>query len=326
MTTLSSTVANQIVPRLLAMRPLSAQRPRPILTELANQYSIEGLNTNTKRLNRWADHGPATAGTEGTTFSTLTTMSMQTAVDLTPVEAAMMLAFVTDEAVEKLGLGFANALELFQSNNVDAILAACEPFADSILNGIEEKRERDLAALFTSATNTVGALTGDMSLTILEQAIFTADTLEQVHTDRVCVLGPRGISDLRKELQVSSGGVQGVLWGNQRAPMVGEQPAGLVGEIWVPMYQLSQSVVPTSGTVPGTGGHVGALLLRGQGNPEDIGGSGQTGALQYVEGRRPTFATDFKLRDRGLDLLGNCKYAVALRAQDAIVGVLYDDA
>jgi hypothetical protein len=326
MTTLSSTVVNQILPRVLARRNLQANRPIPLLVNLANQYSIEGLPTQTKRLNRWADHGPATAGTEGTTFSTLTTQSMAAAVDLTPTEAAMMLAFITDEAVEKLGNGYANALELFQSNDIASQIAVLETVAMSIMSGIEEKRERDLAALFASLTNTTGALASDMSLTVLESAIFTSDTLEQLHTDRVAVLGPRGVSDLRKELQVSSGGTQGVLWGNTTAPMVTDASAGEVGRIWVPIIQLSQSTTPTSGTVPGAGGHVGALILRGSGNPEDDGGSGQVGLLQYVEGRRPTFGSELKLRDRGLDLLGNCKYAVGIRAQDFGVQMLYDDA
>lgn len=316
----------QVLPRLLAERVLLANRPLPVLLPLINQYSIEGLPTSTLRLNRWADHGAATSATEGVTFSTETELSMGTEVDLTPTEAAMMLAKITDYAVEKTGLGYANALELFHSGDIESILAVIEPEAINLTKGIEEKLEKDIASLFTSFTNTAGAVGSDMSLSTLEAAIFTADTLEQPHTDRVCVLGPRGVSDLRKELMVTSGGAQGVMWGNTSAPIAANAPAGQVGEIWVPIYQISQSIVPVSGTVPGAGGHVGALLLRGVGNPEQAGGSGQVGSIAMCEGRGLTFATDFSLRDRALDVAGIHKYAVAVRAQDLAVGILYDDA
>jgi hypothetical protein len=329
MTTSSTTITNQILPRLLAARVLMAPRPVPIMLPMVNQYSIQGLPTQNLRLNRWADPGPGTTATEGTTFSTVTDFTMVSAVDINPTEAAVMLGKITDEAVEKQGNGYDNALELFQSNNINAQLAVMEPEAISVMMALDERLERDLAGLFTSATNTVGVLTNDMSLSVLEQAIFTADTLEQPNNllqNRVAVLGPRGVSDLRKELMVTSGGVQGVMWANGQAPQTQSAQAGQVGRIWVPIFQLSQTVVPTSGTVPGTGGHVGALILAGRGNPEQEGGSGELGSIAFVEGRRPTFASSLVLRDRSLDFLGIHKYGFALRAQDLIVGILYDDA
>src|ERR1051326_1721670 len=148
MTTSSTTLTSQILPRLLAERVFSAARPVPILLHIVNPYSIEGFNNPTLLLNRWGDTGPATTATEGTTFSTVTDFSMASAVDITPTEGAVMLGKVTDEAVERSGAGYANALELFQSNDVNAQLAVLEPEAMQVMQSLDERLENVLAALF----------------------------------------------------------------------------------------------------------------------------------------------------------------------------------
>jgi hypothetical protein len=321
----STTYVKNQIPRVLADRVLAAATPTPILLQLANQYSIAGRPTNTLRLNRRADVGPATAATEGTAFTTETSFSFGTEIELTVSEAAAMLGQITNRAVEETGLGYENALELFQSNNIEDIVAVCSAEAEIILKAINEKREADLAALLASMGNTVGDLTADLTLDILEQAIFTSDTLEQPHDNRAFVFSPRGISFIRKILMTTSGGVQGVLHQGKTEFMDGVG-AGYVARILdTPVYKMSQSMVQTSGTVPGTGGHLGCLMLVGSGNPEVAGGSGQVGALQYCEKSAVEFSSDFVLRGRAVDLLGIARYAVALRAADFAVAIRHND-
>jgi hypothetical protein len=120
--------------------------------------------------------------------------------------------------------------------------------------------------------------------------------------------------------------VQGVLWGQTSAPLAANAQAGQVGQIWVPIYQIAQTVVPTSGVVPGAGGHVGALILTGSGNPEVAGGSGEMGSIAYVEQAGLQFSTSLNHDLRAIQLMAVAKYGVALRAQNLIVGMLYDDA
>lgn len=321
----AGTLAKQILPRILAERVQMGARPVPILLQLVNQYSIAGLSAAKLRLNRWSDHGAATTATEGVAFSTVTTLSMGTEIDLEPSEAAVMLAQITDGAVEKSGLGYANALELFQSGDLAAQLSVLEPEAMNLAAGCAEKLEKDLAALLEGFSNSVGAVTAACAIADLEAAIFTSDTLEQPHTDRVFVLSPKAVSDIRKELMVTSGGVAGQMWGNQAAPYAANVPAGQVGEIWYPIFQMSNSVVKTT-TVSGQTGYSNGLILRGSGNPEQAGGSGQVGAIAFCEGRPLTFATDLVLRSRALDLIAIHKYAVAERADDFGVRILCNDA
>lgn len=322
--TTATTLTKQILPRILAERVQMGARPVPILLQLVNQYSINGLPTTVLRLNRWADHGVATTATEGTAFTTVTELTMGTEIDLTPTEAAVMMAQITDNAVEKSGLGYANALELFNSGDLASQLAVLEPEALNLAAGCAEKLEKDLAALLEGFSNSVGAVTTAASIANLEAAIFTSDTLEQPHTDRVFVLSPKAVSDIRKELMVTSGGVAGQMWGNQSAPIAANVPAGQVGEIWYPIFQLSQSVVKST-TVSSDVGYSNGLILRGVGNPEQAGGSGQVGAIAFCEGRPLTFAADLVLRSRALDVIAIHKYAVAERADDFGVRILCND-
>lgn len=325
MATLSATYLNKLIPRILADKALAAPRPFPVMLPLVNQYSIAGMRSPTLRLNRWADHGPATTATEGVAFATTTDWTLASPVDLTPLEAAVMRGRITDDAVA-MGSGYVNALELFQSNDVNALVAVLQAEATSLMSGVQERLERDLANLFVTATNTVGALTADCTLAVLEQALFVADTLEQPNNlikNRTFVLGPRGVSDVRVNMQP----LTGTIWGGVIPPLATTNTAGPVGMIWqTPIVQLSQTVVPTSGIVPGTGGHIGALILRGVGNPEQDGGSGEVGSIAFCEKVPPTIASDFVLLERSADIMIVHKYAAALRAQDLIVGVLYDDA
>lgn len=323
--------ASVIAPRILADRILGANRPgSALLASLANIYSLRGEKSGVKTLNKLGDSGPATAGTEGTAFTTETVLSYDTAVDLTPTEAAMRLMVVTNRVIQQRS-GYDNALALFNSGNVDAIVAALDIEARDIMSSLMEKLEADLAALFSSLSSSVGALASDFSLDVVEQALFTFDILDlpaNAVARRAICASPRFVSDIRRELQVTSGGVQGVMWGSQQSLVAqssdGVEPiAALFG---VPVYQMSQSIVPTSGTVPGSGGHVCALIVRGSGNPEEEGGSGEVGTLQFCEGAAPQFAVDFSGRGRSVDLLGVHDYAVALRTTGFGVKILGDDA
>jgi len=67
------------------------------------------------------------------------------------------------------------------------------------------------------------------------------------------------------------------------------------------------------------------LIVKGSGNPEEEGGSGEVGSLVVCEGRAPTFSSDFALRGRAVDLLGVHRYAVALRGADIGVKILAND-
>lgn len=327
----TTTHATAILPRVLADRVLDPSRPSmPLLASMANLYSIAGKKSGVLRLNRLGDSGPATAATEGSSFTTETSTSYGTAVDLTPVEAAARLMKVSQRALQQR-TGLEDALSLYQSNNVAQIVAALDLEARDIVKALDEKMDADLAALFASLSSSVGALTTDFSLSVLEQAIFNLDIAElpaDALARRAYVLSPRAMSDIRRELQVTSGGVQGVMWGSQQmlvAPSSNslDPVANLFG---IPVYQMSQSIVPTSGTVPGTGGQVCALIVRGIGDPEVDGGSGAVGTLQVCEAGPPKFATDFVVRDRSIDVLGIHEYAVALRGTDFGVQILGDDA
>lgn len=317
--TTSTSIADMLFSEVLGQEALASASPRPVVTQFFNQYSLEGQRSKVLALNTYADPGPATAGVEGTTFSTVTTLGLDSRVNITPVESAVMLAQVTDDAIENL-TGFSHAAQLMLEGSLDQKLQVFRSQAARLAKAAVEKAETDAVALFANASQSVGTTQQNLSQADIADAIYTLEISEAPNRGFVACLAPRQIHDLRNELMVTSGGVQGVYHAGKSADHVDNLNGFKMNVLGIDVFQYDESAKLSSGD-----GYdcIGAVFVPGSGAPE-LDGSGQAGAYAMVEARAMDFRLDHDLRERATDIMVNWKYAVAERKDAWTVKVLSD--
>ncbi len=319
----TTTHSDLILTEVLGDAILQEARPKNVASRLINTYSIVGSRAASKKLNRYGDTGAAGTATEGTAYTTEADSTPASAVSMSPTEAAVQMLLISDDVVEET-TGIESAYELFTSGSREQALAVAQPFASQLGRACFQKLEADVVGLFPSLSNSVGTTTVDITLDNAEEAIYTLDIAECPHEDYVFVLHPRQVSDLRKDLATTSGGMAGSYWmgnaelANHRNDV---EMNGLKGALFgIPVYMHSKTVEQTANASADV---VGALFLRGIGAPED-GDGGQPGTFAFCEGRPLKFMIQHELRERGSDLMANWKYAVAERVDAWGVKIVTD--
>ena len=227
---------------------------------------------------------------------------------------------ITNDAVELTGR-FPNAAALLQSNDIGAQLEVLRPFAANLLRAAMEKAEVDCVAMFAGLSTSVGTTTADIDLAVFEEAIYNLDIAEPASRQYMAALHPRQISDLRRILNVTSGGVAGQVYSGKNFDHAGNTPNGFQYNLMgVDVFQYDKSAELTANAAADV---VGAMFVAGTGAPEQ-GGGGEPGTFAFVEGRAPTFTSDYILRARGVDLMINWKYAPAERVDAWGVKIVTD--
>lgn len=298
----------------LADEILDEPRPNLVAAQFSNKYSLAGLPTKTKKLNRWNDPGPATAGTEGTPFTTVTSLGT-TALSVTPTEAAVFMTLTTDDAVETRIPGMESMVEVWQRGSLEQQLAAVMPEAMIAARACYEKFETDHTALFSGFSRSAGSSGNDMSIANFDEGLLLLESGEDLpHEDIVACLDKEQLGNIRTALVVTSGGVAGNIWSEDLASIVRFRPDvarnGLKGSLLgVPIYTHG---VAARQTANGGADVVGAIFLRGTGAPED-GLGGNPGAMVCVEKRRLQFSLEHDHRERGTEVQANYKYGTSER-------------
>jgi len=306
----STTFATRLLTEILGRDALLEARPRRIAGGHLNRYMTGGKGSKTLKLNRYAAIS-ASQATEGTDFTTTSTLSYETAVTSTATEAAVILAQITDDAVELEGR-MVSVSDILDKGTLQQQLAVLRPHAARLLRAVEAKIETDIVAEFGGITNEVGTTNTAMTLADFEEMIFTLDSEEPMHRDYVAVLSPRQISDLRVALAVSgSGGVTGVTYANQERDHSKASDGFNFPLLGIPVYGYDASAQLDSGATDA----VGCMFVRGEGAPE-LQGGGKPGAFFYHEGRPTNFRVGYNLRARATDIMCNAKYEVGTRVDE----------
>jgi hypothetical protein len=306
---------------VLGRGALAAAQPRPIAMQFANMYSIAGRQSDNLKLNRYTDIGPAGTATEGTPYTTATTMGVETPVTLTPTEAAVLMAELTDDVIEVVG-GFASARRIIEDGSQDDKLALLLPTAGRLARSAIEKAETDLVAEFGNLTTSVGSSTNNIDLGIFEEAIYNLDIAECPSQEYIACLHPRQVSDLRRAMAVTSGGLQGSVHVGSSVDHLASPNGFKFNLLGIPVFQYDKSAELTANTGADV---VGAMYLRGIGNPEDpAGGQGEVGAFAMCEARSMQFGYESDLEGRSVKIMVNWKYDTAVRDADFGVKIVTD--
>jgi hypothetical protein len=278
--TTSTTYSDNSLAYALGERVLSANLPKIVVTGLCNEIDMSGEGSDTARINSHTDLGAASAGTEGTEFTTNEELALATAVDFVVAEAAaIQRAVITNFGLETKYPGVADVWRALQEGSIDQKLQILAEEADRMGFACVEKREDDLASLLDGFSNTVGSTGVDLTVTNMIAAQYTLKTLEPLHEDWVFVLTPNQIQELQLEIGVTGGGLGGSVWtGPADASFFNFRPDmprnGFRGSFMnIPVYEYAHSLREL---MNGTDDVAGALMLRGSGDPRK---GGQPGGL-----------------------------------------------
>ncbi len=314
--TQASDYASQIQ-AALADRVVMESADEGVLLPHVNMYSLAGMKgKDSLTLHRWDDPGDATAGTEGTAFTDLMTLSM-TGSTLTPSEQAIAQALVSNDAIEER-TGIVSVQELFQTQPVETVMAALAPEIGLLARAVGRKREQDLTGLLASLNGgtTFGTTTADLTLALWLAGLLLLENKEGLpHEDYISYLDREAFGNLRDDV-ITSNYPSGVVTLDS-ASFVAARPdvsaRGLQGVAFgVPIVRGTITARQTANSGADV---VSAFMLRGVGAPE-IEGGGQLGTFAFVEKRPLIIGIDTSLQERGVLLQANHKYVIGERVDE----------
>lgn len=308
----TTTQASNILNEILHDRILKALTPKSVVTQLFNHDSIDGAASLAKEYVKLADDGPATAGTEGNDFTTITTMGFDTTVTVTPTEAAVARADLTTRAMrrESPGMTADEVYGKFQSGDLMGLANLLADKAERLYRMCAEKLEVDACACIDDYSDTVGTSTQDLTIANMLDAIYKLEANEPEHEAFAWILHAEQVNTIRSLLlaQAAASASAGLWVAQADASLVNfnidAAKNGLKGSFLnIPVYQPSNSVNP----LPNAGADVaGALIAVGQGRP----GEGLRGPNVILEGHAPTFLIDVDPSARSVELLCIHEYAI----------------
>lgn len=323
--TTSTTYTNRILTEEIHARALEASLARVVALNHCSFDSIAGMPTKSKAYPRLSDLGAAAAASEGTNLTATTTLAEGTQLSLSVTEAAAVFSTVTDTAIERRipGVNAANLVEALDGANRGAVISF---FAEEFMRHYQmcmEKAEVDVMALLDDFSTSVGTSGVDFSASDAESAIYQLTNKEtNREMDWVFLLAPIQVSDLRKEIALTGGGLGGGVWSSDVQSIINRNPSveqtGLVGSFWgIPVYQTATSTNPS----PNTGANeAGALMVSGGGrSPDD-----RPGALVFLEGQEMKYRFQPDITERHTELVTIYEYAVGERADDMGISIITD--
>lgn len=307
----STTYANIILNEVLSERSLKALTPKVVAWNHCNQDSIDGERSLSKEYTKHADLGAAAAGSEGTDFTTITTLSLDTTVTMTPTEAAIARADLTTRAMRRAkGLSAGDVYGRLSAGDFSPIMDLLEEEAGRLSGMLYEKAESDTIALLDDFSDTAGSTGVDITVDNFLTALFKLEQNEPEHGEFVGLLDIEQIRTLRASLTSNAADADGAVWYQQAdASAVNyindANRNGLKGSLLgIPLFQLAASLSLSVNAGADVGG---ALIARGEGDPVN----GLRGPINFLEGHPITFLVDFDPSARTVELIGIWEYAVA---------------
>lgn len=307
----------------VALEPLT---PKLVFWNLINHDDMDGEPALTKSYPKKTDVGPAGPATEGVDFTNSTALGYDAAINLTPVESAVMRVDITTRAMRRKFPGETSVALAGRMLDGDfrGLLGMLEEEARTITKSLQEKAERDCTAQLQNASTTVGSTGVDLSVANLLLAIADLEGNEPEHEDFVFCMAAQQTADLRTALLSTSSASSATWFAQADASFLNFHPDaprnGLKGSfLGIPWYQTSPSVNP----LPNSGADVaGALLCRGVGRPGAPGSL--RGAHVFLEGAPPYFLLDIDPSARAIEMLGIWEYAVGEITDPHYVSIVTD--
>lgn len=321
----------------LAMRALTAMPGRGIVLNHVNHYMLDGAGATAKSLSRFDDIGAADSIGVGVEYTGEAAFG-STAVDITPSRHAKGGTIDRDVYLRRGGYTLDQVLSAI--NSLSAVVAPGEMSDEENMQvstldtafGIEIRQllmslkisaESLLIALFAGASQSVGTTTANLTIAQIDDGLARLEGVTLPHDDIVIIGHPQQVADLRADSRsgTTNGGFTDDLTTLLRYTP-GISTDGLRGQVQgVPVYSYSPELTLTANAAADV---VGAIMVRGEGNPEDVGGSGKPGALALVAGHAPVLSMMAHPNTFGVRAVADQPLAAGERVDDWIVKIVSD--
>jgi hypothetical protein len=305
--TTTTTYADMILAEVIGEVALSAPTPKNVVSKLANYNTIAGMPSGSLALPRFGNLAAATAPGEGVA-TTSVALAMGTEAAFTPVEYSTM-AEITYKAMREKVPGLAGVHQLFDgSTSLEQQLSVFMAEAMRLKGTIDERVELECTGSLAGITDLANGAAAALNIALLEEAIYKQAQNEILNEDLAFVLSPKQVSDLRAAITSSAAPVFSTDIQSITTISPDISMDGLRGTFMgIPVYEMSQSVVPTGATWD-----IGALIVVGRGNAEGP----NPGSLVVVSGSDLYFTFETVNAKRSVELQVNYEFDAGLRATD----------
>jgi hypothetical protein len=309
----------------IASNALASSRARPVMGKLANTYNLSSKGSRALKLSRYDAPGDVVSlafGVETTSEAIMTTQ----AITLTPTRRAIGATLDRDLYVARAPgfslqeiLAAMNGLSdekfddaISRAKGLASVQKAFGPELQQLFSAIVNDWEDQLASCFTSLTASAGVSGSPFTVAVFDEAL--ADMLggtDLPHEDIVMVLDNEQLRDLRADLLASGAGS---LLESGMASVRAHNPerdlTGAVGGMsGIAVHSLSLESRQTANAGADV---VGAMFLRGVGDPEDSG-QGQVGTFAIALGHMPVVSALVHPNSFGPRIVVDCPSAAACR-------------
>ncbi len=309
--TTSTTVSSHIMTEILSELALEPLTSKIVLLPKLNQASIAGMPSKVRKIAKRQRLAVAVDDTEGTAFSTPATMSMDTAISLTPTTKVQGVNMTMDALMLTMpGFNRDQAIAAVVSGAPESV-----PFLRTAAALVREahlrRAETDALLGFASLSETAGAGNAALTFANILTALFNVLDNNPENEDFVIVIEEKGVNDLRSLLISGSGAPLSSIWANpnsdislfQHVPDASR--AGLRGSVLdIPVFAADKAIMTTANAGVD---RVGALFAYGRGATATPGS--KRGYAEFCEGYQLSLGFEFNLLSDDIDVVGRWKWA-----------------
>jgi hypothetical protein len=320
----------------IAMRALAAMPGRGVVMNHVNHYMLDGNGATALSLSTFDDIGVADSIGSGVEYTGEAAFG-STAVDITPTRHAKGGTIDKDTYLRRGGYTLdqvnaaINALpsivsaEMTDDENmqVTIISTAFGIEINQLLQSIRIAAEKLLIDLFAGASQSVGSTGANLTVAQIDDGLALLEGVTLPHDDLVIILHPRQVADVRADTRsgTTNGGFTDDLTTLLRYSP-GISTMGARGQVLgVPVYSYSAELALFANANADV---VGAIMVRGEGNPEQADGSGKPGALALVAGHAASIAAEPVANAFGVRLVADQPLGAGERKDAWIVKVVSD--
>lgn len=322
----SSVVANHILTEIMAQNALQPLYSRSnVVQQLMNRSNIDGQPSTVRKIPKRTAFGLPASDTEGATVSTFESLAYATTISLTP-SGYVLAVQLTMKAIRRRlpGATYEQVMQAINSGTIEG-LAIIRDVVVSLQDSFSRRVETSAAALFSSASESAGTTTVNLSIaTCLDAMVKLYDNVPE-HDNLAFVFDAVGMGDLRSGLTSGSGSSLAALLGGNQADLslFNAVPdlsrTGFRNSLFgVAVFEADKNNMATANAAAD---RVGALLCVGAG---ETGAPGSLrGAGEICLGHDLQISSRYEPSNDTVNFFGRMELAVAEHTDEHYVQIIY---
>lgn len=323
--TTSTTVSSHIMTEILSELALEPLTSKIVLLPKLNMASIAGVASKTRKIPKRSRLSAAIDDTEGTAFATPATMSMGTAISLTPTTKVQGVNMTMDALTLTMpGMTREAAIAAVVAGAPEAV-----PFLRTAAALVREahmrRAETDALLGFAGLSETAGTTNTALTFATILSSLFNVLDNNPENEEFVIVIEEKGVNDLRTLLQAGSTSSLANVWANPNSDISLFQHfpdasrSGLRGSVLdIPVFAADKAIMTTANAGVD---RIGALFAIGRGATATPGSL--RGYAEFCEGYQLSMGFEFNLLSDDIDVVGRWKWIVGEHTDEHGCEIIY---